>query len=79
MKHRFNKDAPLIPVERPIIGEKYHVNWAYSHGVVGICVKVNEENKTVILKTPKTKKEFANPVKWSDLRHIRKNQVENKH
>lgn len=80
MKHRFKKDIPLLPVLKPTIGTKYHVSWAYNRGVVGICISVDEQDKTVILKRPKGKELFKHPVKWSDLRHTRKQQVKiNRH
>lgn len=69
----------LIPVKEPKVGMKYHVAWGYSNGVVGVCISVDSENKTVKLRTPKTKKEFKNPVKWEDLRHTRRNQIKSPH
>lgn len=79
MKYRFPKNVPLIPVNKPIVGQHYHVAWGFSRGIIGVCVEINEINKTVILQTPKTRVRFANPVKWADLRHTRKNQVKNPH
>lgn len=78
-KYIFSKSEPLVPVIRPKVGTPYHVNWGRSHGVVGICIAVDETNKTVTLRTPSTGKVFKNAVSWSDLRHTRKNQVENQH
>lgn len=69
----------LIPVKEPKVGHKYHVAWGNSNGVVGVCISVDTENKTVKLRTPKTKKDFKNEVKWADLRHTRRNQVVNPH
>lgn len=69
----------LIPVKEPRVGANYHVAWAHSNGIVGVCISVDAENKTVKLRTPKTKKEFKNPVKWEDLRHTRRNQIKNPH
>lgn len=64
--------GPLMPVDRPRFLELYHVSWAYSKGVVGRCVAINENNKTVTLRSPKTKIDWKIPVKWSDLRYTRK-------
>jgi len=75
MKHRFKSTTALLPVETPKVGDLYHVSWSHSRGVVGRCISVNEENKTVILRKPKTKEPFKYPVRWSELRHTRKEQV----
>lgn len=64
-----------MKVETPKVGELYHLSWAFSRGVVGRCIAVNEEAKTVTLRAPKTKIEFKCPVKWEDLRYTRKEQV----
>lgn len=69
----------LMPVKEPKVGVKYHVAWGKSNGVVGVCITVDAENKTVKLRTPKTKREFKCDVKWADLRHTRRNQVVNPH
>jgi hypothetical protein len=74
MKIRYPKHVPLIAVDKPVVMQKYHVSWGDSRGVVGICIEVNEVNKTVIMKSPKTKVIWKYPVKWSDLRHLRKQQ-----
>lgn len=74
MRPVYSKDIPLLPVSKPFISHKYHVSWGTSNGVVGVCVSINETNKTVILVTPRTRKAFKNPVKWEDLRHTRKAQ-----
>lgn len=76
---RYIVNGDLIPVIEPKQGMKYHVSWGKSNGVVGVCVSVDSENKTVILRTPKTKKTFKKPVNWSDLRHTRRNQIKNPH
>jgi len=65
---------PLIEVLTPRIQEKYHVAWAHSRGVVGICISIDEVNKTVMLKSPKTKIVWNKPVLIKDLRHTRENQ-----
>lgn len=71
----YSKSDPLLPVEdKPILYEKYHVSWANNNGVVGRVKSINEINKTVIMESPKTNVEWKNPVKWSDLRHLRKTQ-----
>jgi hypothetical protein len=69
----------MKPVIEPKTGQLYHVSWGYRNGVVGRCVEVNNETRTVKLITPKTKKPFANPVNFSDLRHTRKNEIKNPH
>ena len=69
----------MKPVERPLQGQLYHVSWGYRNGIVFRCIEVDEVNKVVRLRTPKTKKELPNPVKWADLRHIRKNEIKNPH
>lgn len=79
MKKRKRKRIQLVPlIDNPKVGRKYHVSWGYNNGVVGKCIQVIPENKTVILQTPKTKKIFVNPVNWSDLRYIRSNEPLNK-
>lgn len=75
MKYRFKKNVPLIKVDEPKIGQHYHVSWAYSRGVIGVCFEIDEKNKTVRLRNPKTKAEWQLPVKWDDLRHTRKAQA----
>lgn len=77
MKYRMT--GALIPVQKPKIGCHYHVAWGKSHGVVGVCCEVNEQAKTVKLKSPKTKIVWNCSVNWSDLRHTRKNQIKNPH
>jgi hypothetical protein len=75
MKKRKRPVIPLVPVEGiPVVGRKYHVSWGYHNGVVGKCMEVDPETKTVILRTPKTKVLFKNPVRWEDLRYIRSNE-----
>lgn len=74
MKVRYRKSVPLIPVEHPVVGKYYHVAWGYSRGIVGVCMSIDEESRTVIMRTPKTKRLFKNPVKFSDLRHTRTQQ-----
>lgn len=73
MKKRYKQNVELLPVGIPKVGVNYHVSWA-SRGVVGKCVKVDDDNKIVILVGPVTKVPFKNPVKWSELRHTRKHQ-----
>ena len=72
-------NCPLIPVKEPKVGMNYHVAWAFSNGVVGRCISVDSEKKTVKLRSPKTKRDFKCDVKWEDLRHTRRNQVKNPH
>jgi len=79
MKYRFRKNIELIPVNKPIVGQSYHVAWGSSRGVVGECVEVYEINKKVKMKSPKTRKLWNVLVDWKDLRHTRKNQVQNPH
>lgn len=74
LRKRYRKADPLIPVEKPQAGAKYHVSWGYSRGVVGVCTHVDYEKRTVILRTPKTKKVFKYPVPFEQLRHIRAHQ-----
>lgn len=63
----------LLPlIHTPVVGEKYHVSWGKSHGVVGVCVTVHVQTQEVILRSPKTKVLWKNPVKWGDLRYIRR-------
>lgn len=72
MKIRGKKGEPFVPVVAPKVSELYHVTWGYGKGVVGRCISVNEVNKTVIMRSPKSKIVWKNPVKWSDLMHTRK-------
>jgi hypothetical protein len=76
-KRDFNKDIPLMPLIKlpPIVGFKYHVQWGSSNGVVGKVVSVDELNQTVIMRSPKSKRIWKNPVRWSDLRLLRKEQL----
>ncbi len=64
---------PLQLVDKPIKGYSYHVSWART-GCVWKCKEIDENLQTVTLVTPKTRKIIHN-VKWSDLRHIRKNET----
>lgn len=73
MKIRGHKNDPLMAVDVPTFGTLYHVAWGWSRGIVGRCISIDKVNKTVILRSPKTKRDWANPVKWSDLRHTRTN------
>ena len=72
MKKEGEPMLPLVGV--PQVGKKYHITWGYNKGVVGKCYSVNEQNKTVLLRTPKTAKPFKHPVKWSQLLHTRAQQ-----
>lgn len=74
MKKRYSKNTDLLPVTEPHLYELYHVAWAFSRGVVGRCIAIDDKNKTVILRKPKVKENFKNPVKWADLRYTRKMQ-----
>lgn len=75
MKKRKRQIIPLVPlIGPPEVGRKYHVSWGHHNGVVGKCIEVMQETKTVILQTPKTKLLFKYPVKWSELRYIRSNE-----
>jgi hypothetical protein len=47
----FTKKNPLIPVIEPRLGMVYHIAWAWSRGIVGVVIKIDPENKTVILRT----------------------------
>lgn len=73
-KIRFNKNTPLLEVDKPVIGKLYHVAWSWSRGCVWRCSAINEQKKTVTLITPKTKKVLEN-IKISDLRLTRKDQT----
>lgn len=76
MKVRFKKGAPLLSlIDPPKVGQSYHVAWGRSNGVVGRILSVDEINKTAIICSPKTRITWKNPVKWSDLRHLRKTQA----
>ncbi len=73
MPYGYKKVDALLPVEGvPVIGQKYHLSWGKSNGVVGQVISVNENNKTVLMVSPKTGTEWRNPVNWKDLRHLRK-------
>jgi hypothetical protein len=74
MKRRYKSRDTLLPVAIPKLGVLYHVSWA-PRGVVGKCVSIDQYNKTVSLRRPISNTNFANPVKWSDLRHTRRNQL----
>lgn len=78
MKKRFDKSVPYLAVGVPKLHNLYHVKWGYARGVVGRCVAIDAKNKTVTLRSPKTKIDWANPVKWSDLLHTRKIQSKKK-
>lgn len=60
-----------MKVSIPVIQGLYHVSWALSHGVVGRCKSIDFNTQTVILISPKSKLEWKNPVKFSDLRYTR--------
>lgn len=77
-KVRYPKEIDLIGLpegEKPVVGELYHTSWASKRGFVWRCISINEENKTVQLRTPKTKRDVPYPTKWSDLRLTRSKQV----
>ncbi len=67
---KHTNQIPLIPVDKPRIGEKYHLSWAKSHGMVWKLKAI--EGDEVILETPRTKKILKS--KLSDLREIRRNE-----
>jgi len=69
------KNIPFLPVKEPKVGELYHIVWASKKGMVWKCVSINEQDQTVILITPKTKRLLAQPVKINDLRHTRAQQI----
>lgn len=58
----------------PKVGSLYHVGWGKSHGVVGKCIEVCTETRTVILKSPKSGIVWKRAVLWLELRHTRKYQ-----
>jgi hypothetical protein len=66
----YYKTDDLIAVDSPKIGEKYHLSWAKSKGMVWKLLSINGEDITMI--TPKTGKILR--AKRKDLRHLRKNQ-----
>ena len=74
---KINELLPLV--HAPVVGQKYHVSWGNSHGVVGVCMAVHVHTQEVILRSPKTKVLWKNPVKWADLRHIRKDEKQCRH
>jgi primosomal protein N' len=62
----------------PKVGMRVHVSWG-ARAVVGVVISVNEEDKTVILQSPRTKVIWKYPVKWSQLLHTIKQDIkENK-
>lgn len=74
MKKRYKKKDELLPVDKPELNRLYHVSWGYSRGIVGKVISIDENAQTVEMITPKTKKLFKYPVKWSELRHTRRTQ-----
>ncbi len=71
----YSKSEPLLPLQgTPQMNKKYHVSWGKSNGVVGYVVHINETDKTVIMRSPSTGIDWKNPVKWIDLRLLRKDQ-----
>lgn len=80
MKKRFYKKSdPLIAVEEPLLHQKYHVSWGNSHGVVGKVINIDYQNKTVKMISPSSKVVWKYPVRWSELRHLRKTQQRIEH
>jgi hypothetical protein len=76
----YTKNDPLIPLKsEPKEGANYHVVWGRSHGVLGKVKSIDYENRTVVMISPRTKIQWKNPVKWSDLRHTRKIQYKIEH
>ncbi len=67
-----------MEVNTPNLSQKYHVIWGWSNSIVGRVVAIDWENKTVTMRSPKSKKNWKNPVKFSDLRHIRKHETKEK-
>jgi len=71
----FNKTEPLLPlIKEPVLGGKYHVDWGKSNGVVGKVVAIDFVGKKVTMISPKSGLHWKSPVKWDDLRHLRKTQ-----
>jgi hypothetical protein len=75
-KVRYDKSVPLLSlIAPPCMYAKYHVCWGTSHGVVGKVIGVDIVNKTVMMESPSSGVKWKNPVKWSDLRHLRSTQT----
>ncbi len=71
----FTKSDPLLPlIKEPVLGGKYHVAWGNSNGVVGKVVAIDFVGKKVNMVSPKSGLHWKSPVKWEDLRHLRKTQ-----
>jgi len=70
----YSKSDPLLPVDLPILNTKYHVAWGNSNGVVGKVVAIDFVGKKVTMISPKSGLHWKSPVKWEDLRHLRKTQ-----
>lgn len=71
MKKIYRTVDPLLPVEHPVIGAKYHLAWARKHGMVWTLVRI--EGDSAVLQTPVTKKWLR--AKLVDLRHTRNEQT----
>jgi hypothetical protein len=71
----YSSDEPLLSVEKPEIGKRYHLSWAKKTGMVWVLVGI--DGRKALLQTPKTKKKLT---AWlADLRHTRHEQSKIEH
>ncbi len=67
---QIRKEDKSYLVDKPKIGEKYHLSWAKEKGMVWILIGI-VQNKKCTMMTPKTKKTLVTDI--STLRHINRN------
>lgn len=72
----YRRTDPLVPVDKPVIGQRYHLSWARKHGMVWVLVAIDERGRCT-LRTPKTHKTLYAMAR--DLRHTRKQQTKLQH
>lgn len=61
-------DGKFIPVDKPIIGKRYHISWAFK-GAVFVLKKI--EGDIAYLDNPKNRRTTLLKCNLNELRHIR--------
>ena len=67
-----NATYAFSTVSEPVIGQKYHLSWAYK-GAIFVLVEI--DGNTIYLDNPKYRRKKLLKAKLSDLRHTRNNTI----
>ena len=67
-----NATYAFATVSEPVIGQKYHLSWAYK-GAIFVLVEI--DGSTIYLDNPKYRRKKLLRAKLSDLRHTRNNTI----